>query len=188
MSEEMLYKAEVNRQIAIQNTGWPKILIGTGLTLLALNLLNISVMSLAWPLWVLLPGLALAYPAYHLRRHSRLNYLAVPGAFFLAVGGLLTVMNLFNHFEAWAYAWTLLPAAMMAGAMYAKRYQPGSRVHSAGPRFIRGSLITCGVLAAIFELLVFQTLGPWWPVLLVAAGYYLMKNRREPEVDVKIHE
>ena len=87
MSEEMLYKAEENRQIAIQNTGWPKLLIGTGLTLLVLNLLNVSAMSLAWPLWVLLPGLALAYPAYHLRRHSRLNYLAVPGAFFLAVGG-----------------------------------------------------------------------------------------------------
>ena len=188
MSEETLYKAEANRQLTIQETGWPTVLIGTGATLLVLNLLNISIMSLAWPLWVLLPGIALSYPAYHLRRHSRLNYLAIPGAFFLAVGGLLGVMNLFNHFEAWAYTWTLLPAAMVAGTMYAKRYDPSSSIHTSGPRFIRGSLITCGVLAAIFELLIFQTLGPWWPLLLIGGGLYLNKQRREQPVEVKINE
>ena len=133
MSDETLYKAETNRQVTIQESGWPTVLIGTGVTLLVLNLLNISIMSLAWPLWIVLPGVALAYPAYHLRRHSRLNYLAIPGAFFLALGALLGVMNLFNHFEAWAYAWTLLPAAMVAGTMYAKRYRPDSAIHTSGP-------------------------------------------------------
>ena len=179
MSDETVYKAQVKGQ----QTSVPKlalVLIGAGLFFLAANLFPFSLFALVWPLFIIGPGLLLLWPAYRSTpeaTHS-LAFLAVPGAFLLGLGLLLATMSITGHWESWAYAWTLLPAAIIAGVVYMKRHQPESRLHERGHRIIRTLVIACMGLAILFELFIFPGREEWWPLLLIGAGLYLFFKER----------
>jgi hypothetical protein len=187
MSEKPLLKIEAE-ELGLANRATkplPLLLIGGGVALLALELLQISLISLVWPLFVILPGLLLLEPARRLTGGKRgwATFLALPGAILLTVGGLLALMNLTGHFESWAYAWLLLPAGMVGGLMFALRHERNHDIHRSGPRVV--SLLTRIALVAglVFELFVFETLGSWWPIALVVLGaYILLKDRRRVAV------
>lgn len=179
MSDETVYKAQVK--------GWktdvPRlalVLIGAGLFFLAANLFPFTVFGVIWPLFIIGPGLLLLWPAYKATPEApqTLAFLAVPGAFLVCLGLLLATMNISHHWESWAYAWTLLPAASVAGALYMKRHQPESRLHERGHRLIRALVIAFMGLAMLFELFIFPGLTEWWPLLLIGAGVYLFVKQR----------
>jgi hypothetical protein len=180
MSEESVLKAEVNKK----DEGTARVaagLVATGAVLLAANLLDISLMFYFWPMFVVGSGLLLLWPAYHStsEHRSKIAFLAVPGAMVLATGVLLFLMNLVNHYESWAYAWTLVLAAGAAGYGYMHRFDESSVRADKTHRFIRVMVLAFMALAVVFELLVFQSLGSWWPILLVGLGIYIyVKNKR----------
>ena len=180
MSEETVLKAEVNDKG--HDSSWPAaLLIGGGLLLLVTNLLNISLMNYLWPGFIVGTGLLMLWPSYNStdERQSRLSFLAVPGAMALAMGGLLFLMNLTDHFESMAYAWTLILAAGAAGYAYLKRFDESSEAQAKAHRFIRAMVLAFMGLATLFEILIFQSLGAWWPLLLIGVGAYLyLKNKR----------
>jgi len=175
MSDPTIYKAQ--RLDLKRRAPTPAVLlIGTGVVLLALNLLNISLSALFWPLIVFaLPGVLLTWPARNATGEpiSPLAYLAVPGAFMIAWGVLFFGMNLTWHWEALAYTWPLLPAAAVAGLMYAKRYDRKSSVHRRGEAFLRAMVALALGFALVFELLIFRSFGPWWPLALIGFGIVL---------------
>ena len=180
MSEETVLKAEVKE--GSSKTSWPALmLIGAGAMLLVTNLLHISLMNYLWPGFIAGLGLLMIWPSYQstAERQSRLSFLAVPGAVLLAMGGLFFLLNLTNHFESMAYSWTLLLAAGAAGYAYLKRFDDSGAAQEKTHRFIRTMVLAFMVLATIFELLIFQSLGAWWPILLIGVGAYMyLKNKR----------
>ena len=180
MSDETVYKAQMKEQ----KTSVPKlalILIGAGLFFLAANLFPFSLFDVIWPIFIIGPGLLLMWPAYKATPDSpqSLALLAVPGAFLVGLGLILATMSISGHWESWAYAWILLPAAAVAGALYTKRHQRESRLHERGHRVIRALVIAFMSLALFFELFIFSGHEEWWPLLLIGAGIYLfIKQRR----------
>ncbi|MCL4867883.1 MAG: hypothetical protein KJ063_02845 [Anaerolineae bacterium] len=180
MSDETIMKVEVKEELARDiRTYAPWMLIGGGVILLALNLFHFSLMSLIWPLFILLPGLAMLWPAYRSTAEdvSIWSWLAVPGSLLTLIGMLLVATN-FGHGEIWAYGWTLFPAAIVAGVMLMQRHDPANGIHVSGRKIIRASLIVFMALGLVFELLIFSSLGPWWPLLLVLWGVFIIIRKR----------
>ena len=183
MSEEKALKARERFDLSLRSSMPAYLVIGAGLTLLAANLLGIHLIDFLWPGFVMLPGLLMLWPAMNnsAESHSRLSFLAIPGAMFLTVGALLFIMNVSDRFEAWAYSWPLVLAAGAAGWMYAWRFRDGE-VEERGRRFIRWMAGLFAVLAVFFELLVFENLNIWLPLALVGYGIYMLRQRRRVEV------
>lgn len=81
------------------------ILIVLGLVFFAGQQLNIDVGEATWPFYVIVPGLALATLGLTQRRGSGLT---IAGSIVTMVGLVLLYQNAVDHFESWAYAWTLV--------------------------------------------------------------------------------
>ena len=96
-----------------------------------------------------------------------MSFLAIPGAMTLAVGALLFLMNLFGHYGSMAYAWTLVLAAAAAGYLYQRRFAEPDEASEKARGFIREMILSFMALAVVFELLIFQSLGGFWPLLVV---------------------
>jgi hypothetical protein len=184
MSEEEAYKAEESAKLKMDlQTPWPAVLvIALGVILLVANVFDFHLINVLWPGFIIAPGLILIWPAYTStpERENMFSFLAVPGAIVTIVGLMLFVMNLTNHYEAWAYSWALLPAAAMGGLMYAKRFDRGSNIHEAGRKVIRLMVIMFIGFAVFFEIVVFGNITPWLSLALIAYGLYLLvKDRRQ---------
>lgn len=182
MSEDTkIYKVEEQSKLALASA-WPAYsVIAVGVALLAANIFHIELIHILWPGFVLAPGLFLLWPAHSSTEQSNhpLSFLAVPGAFIVMTGLLLFVMNLTNHFEAWAYSWTLTFAAAAAGLSYIYRYEPAHHIHEKAHKFIRMMGYLFIGFAIFFELVIFGNLTPWLPVALIGFGVYmLVKNNR----------
>ncbi len=180
MSDESVLKAEVKKN----GEGGLRVAMGiiaAGVILLVANLLQISLMDYLWPIFLIGLGTLMIWPAYRSTREekSRLSFFAVPGAMTVTLGGLLFLMNLVNHFESMAYSWTLILAAGAAGYAYMHRFDEPNETADKAHRFIRVMVIAFMALAIILELLVFQSLGAWWPILIIGMGIYLyIRNKR----------
>lgn len=180
MSEENILKAELKGQ-ADKTYQVARVLIVTGLLLLSVNLLGIHLMDYLWPGFIVGIGVALAWPSYKSTRdnQSKLSVLAVPGAMTIALGLLLFLMNLVDHYESMAYSWTLLLAAGAFGLRYTRRFDNTKANEDKLYRFIRTMILVFMGLAVFFELFVFQSLGAWWPLLVIGLGLYMyFKNKR----------
>lgn len=189
MSEETVsnksLKAQERVQLALRRN-WPAYsVIGLGGFLLLSNLIGFHLLDILWPGFVLAPGLLLLMPAFQSTQthQSRLAFLAVPGAVLTTVGLLLFSMNLANeHFEAWAYSWTLVAAAVPAALMYIKRFEPAHRIHEKGRKLIRTLIFMFMGFAVFFEIIIFENFNPLLPLGLIGFGIYLlMKQRREAQ-------
>lgn len=183
MTEETVYKAQAKAAMNRSLTRPAALLVIGGAILLIATLSGMPMLEIFAPvLFIGGFGALLMLPAYRAtaEKPSQVGFLAVPGAFFLAIGTLISTLIAFDHPEAMAYAWTVIPVSVMAGLMYWKRFDAESGVHAFGQKFIRVFFYLFLGFGLFFELLVFETLGPWWPLLLVAAGVYLFwQDRRQ---------
>lgn len=83
------------------------ILIGIGVVLLVERFTSIDLAEAGWPLFVIVPGLALL--AWGLTISGREGVgLAVGGGITTVVGLILAVQNLTGLWATWAYAWALV--------------------------------------------------------------------------------
>ena len=175
-------KARENLELTMKQN-WPAIgVIGAGVVLLMSNLLGFHLIDVLWPMFVIGPGVLMLIPAYQstAAHQSRASFLAVPGAMFATIGILLFAMNVTDHFEAWAYSWTLLVASVPAALMYIKRFEPTHRIHETGHKLIRTMFYLFMGFAVFFEIIIFENFNPILPLGLIGFGVYLlMKNRRE---------
>lgn len=178
MQDETVYKAQLKQPVGTRSQ-WPLLLIAAG----ALLLLPRFVPRDLWgPLFfIVAPGLLLLWPAHCSTAESRssFSFLAIPGAILATIGVLLVVMGITDHYGSWAYAWTLLPAAGVGGAMYMSRFDADHPIHRTGYKVVRALIVTFMVLAIFFELFAFHGMGAWWPLMLIAAGAYLwLRDKR----------
>lgn len=184
MSEETVYKAQ--RSAVVRRLPGPLgLLVFVAGVFLVTRLLGISLLALLWPLLILGFGLLLMWPAWESapnKPHS-LSLLAVPGAVIATLGGVLFITVLLDHGQSWAYAWLLFPAAVIGGIMLVKRHDENSRVHARGMAVLRGLVVLTLAVGLILELLVFQTLGPWWPFLVMGAGIIMFVRHQRTAKD-----
>lgn len=181
MTNETIYKAQKQSLTTKSAPRAAVRLIVAGGILLALTLSGVAILPLVAPLLFISGfGALLMWPAAKSTAGHKNNwsFLAAPGAAIIALGAIVFVLNLIDYSEASLYLWTVLPIAFTGGMMFARRYEEKHPIHVNGPRFIRILSIIGGVLGLIFELFVFNTFGPWWPLILVGYGLYLMMTRR----------
>jgi hypothetical protein len=181
MSEETVYKAEEAAKLNATSSLPAFILIGIGAVLLFSYLFNIDLMEALWPGFIIVPGLLLMWPAYKSTadEQSKLAFLAIPGAMIATTGVLLLAMNLVDHFEAWAYSWPLLIAAIPAGVMYITRFDNNEKLQERVIKFIRVMFMTFIGLAFFFEIIVFENFNPLMSLGLIALGIYLLVRERQ---------
>jgi hypothetical protein len=91
------------------------LLVGVGALLLLTRLTDISLGGDAWPLWLVVPGVACLVAALALPHRQGLG-LAIAGAIITTVGLIVWVQETWDAYATWAYAWALVaPTAAGAG-------------------------------------------------------------------------
>lgn len=185
MNDEVIYKAQEKAKLVefnSKNGGW---LIAGGLGLLTLTLSGVHLLDLFAPLLFISGiGVLLMWPTHTATAEepTRFGWLAGPGAFMMLLGALVFVATLLDHPDVFAYAWTLFPIAFTGGIIYAKRFDESHPIHESGRKLIRVFGWMFVGFGLFFELLVFETLGPWWPLAIVAYGIYLTRRNSNEKV------
>lgn len=182
MNDEVVYKAQEKAALQWRLSTPAGLLVLGGILLLVANLTGFPLGQHLLPLFIISGlGAVLSLPAYFStpEKQSRASFLVVPGAFFIVVGLMIFFAVSFSHPEFFAYGWTLIPMSVAAGAMYMRRFNPHHPVHENGRKFMRVMLYIFIGLGLFFELIAFQTLGPWWPLLLVGTGMYMWWQQKQ---------
>lgn len=154
-------------------------LVVVGILILFLRLFS---WTIGWPLFILVPGLALLLAAALGGR--ALSALFVPGSILTTVGSIFFVQNATDYFESWAYVWALIPASVGVGLMLYGERTENTELVGQGRR-LAGIFAAVFVIAAVFfEAFIFgDLLGTWFfrtvlPLLLIAAGVFLLLRGR----------
>jgi len=83
------------------------ILVIVGTLFLVGRVLDITLGANAWPLWIIVPGLAMLTGSLLIPPRGGVG-LAIPGAIVTMVGLVLWVQESYDLYETWAYAWALI--------------------------------------------------------------------------------
>jgi hypothetical protein len=158
------------------------VLLAVGLGAFALQQIGVDVAEVlgdgGWPLLVIVPGLILIALAVMPAAPNGVGF-AIGGSIVTTVGLLLLYQQSTGHWESWAYAWALLPAAAGAAMTVYGTATGHSELTSVGVRLaaIGASLFAIGFW--FFET-IFDTgrvpfdLAAWWPVVPIVGGLVLI--------------
>ena len=157
--------------------GW--MLIGLGALFLAFQVFNIRLIDFLWPFFIIVPGL-LFFVGMAMGRKSA-SPLAIPGSVITGTGLLLFYQNLTNHWESWAYAWTLYVGFVGVGIIIHGAVSDRNDAVKTGYRLIGISLAMFLAFGIFFELIINISNNPmgnvFWPGLLILAGLYMLLSR-----------
>ena len=163
------------------------VLVAIGAVYLLSNIFGVGrfIAELTWPLFVIGPGAGLFVLMMLAGKKS--GWLAVPASVITVTGLLLFIANLFNHWESWAYTWTLLFGAAGLGMLISHYWSGRPRGTRFGTFLVKSSLVAFVGFGLFFELLIFAgsrgLLGRllWPAVLITIGGYLLLRGRDETE-------
>ena len=131
-----------------------------------------------WTLFIFIPGLVL-FVGGLLAQDEPAVGLTIAGSIIMTIAAMLFAMDRTEHYEAWAYAWTLIPGAAGIGVLIHGSQAGDRRKVRAGGRLILISLVMFAVGAFFFET-IFQTgtvpfgVDAFWPVVLVVVGVFVI--------------
>ena len=156
-----------------------------GLILIVLGLIflagqsGIIPWSLLWPLFVVTVGAMFLLGLAIGGRNA--SGLAIPGCIITTIGLILLYQNTFNRWETWAYAWTLIPAAVGVGLLIHGRLSGEESARRVGT-FLAGLglvlfLVFGGLAEVLFGLFGWRDRGLLWPLVLIGLGLYLLLYR-----------
>ncbi|HEV7662674.1 MAG TPA: DUF5668 domain-containing protein [Chloroflexota bacterium] len=166
------------------------VLIGLGVLFLLQQALGFDVGHYAWPVFIILPGLAMLGAFVFGPRGAA--GLAVPGCVVTTIGLMLAVQNAFGLWETWAYSWTLIVAAVGIGLTLQGERLGQPKVVRSGMYLFEGGLLGFIVFVTFFELILDishfglgQLRGLLGPAVLILAGLYLLlRYRTRPASDL----
>jgi len=131
-----------------------------------------------WTLFIFIPGVVL-FVGGLLAQDEPAVGLTIAGSIIMTIAAMLFAMDRTGHYEAWAYAWTLIPGAAGIGVLIHGSQAGDRRKVRAGGRLILISLVMFAVGAFFFET-IFQTgtvpfgVDASWPVVLVVVGVFVI--------------
>jgi hypothetical protein len=127
------------------------LLVIIGAVVLLTRVADVTFDADAWPLWIIVPGLAMLLASFAVPPRGGLG-LAVPGAIIATVGLVLWVQEANDAYETWAYAWALVaPTAAGAGTMLYGLVKGDSELAGDGFRTTLVGLALFGGFALFFE-------------------------------------
>lgn len=153
------------------------VLAGLGAIFLLGQLFDVNLGRFLWPFFIIIPGMM--FFAGMVLGGKSTGPLAIPGSIVTMVGILLLYQSIFNHFESWAYAWSLIfPTAIGIGLMINGAWSENDRLLNVGLRWAGIGVAIFLVLGVFFELILNisgTTLGSIvWPLALIAFGAYML--------------
>jgi len=158
------------------------ILISLGVLFLLGQIFSFNFFGALWPFMVIIPGLAFLY--FAVTGSKGTVGLAVPGAIITGTGAILFYQNITNHWESWAYVWTLYPVFVGMALTYISQRTENAEGHKVGQGLVRWGLIAFIGAWAFFELIIFNggsALGSFlMPALLIGAGAWLLFRSNSP--------
>lgn len=161
-----------------QIAGIVLIVVGV-LFLFGRGLSGIDFGRLAWPFFVLVPGLLLLGSAFFGGRKSA--HLALPGSIVSSIGIILLVLNVTDYWQAWAYCWSVIIVGVGIGNLLYGSLSNDHLREQDGIRTIYVGLTLFAVFGAFFEFLIWGGFGGtlrWLlPVLLIGGGLYLLLRK-----------
>jgi hypothetical protein len=151
-------------------------LVGLGLLFVFLQITGFSLMSLLWPLWVLIPGALMLFAGFNGEKaHLGWN---VPGAVVGGTGAILFLLNLTGRWETWAYMWALYPVFVGAALYYTARHNSDDKLMEGGKRTMQSGLGLLVGFGLFFELLIYGGLSflnsALLPIALIGIGAYMI--------------
>jgi hypothetical protein len=155
------------------------LLVVLGFAFLVMQLLGAATAEFVWPFFVILPGVFLFALMALLGKPGA--GLAIPGSIVTTIGLILLYQNTTGHWESWAYAWTLIPAAVGAGIYLTGMQTDDAKARQTGAMMALISLAVFAFAAFFFEVMLnisglFAAPVVWavGPLLLIAGGVVLL--------------
>lgn len=154
-------------------------LISCGLLFFLGQVFSFSVWGVVWPMFFLVPGLAMLF--FAVNGPDEAGWLALPGANLAGTGVIFLYQSVTGHWESWAYVWTLYGVFTGVGLMHAARRNNIHELYPIGNLVAMGSGIACLFMGAFFELLIFEggLRRIALAVLMIGLGVWMMSRDRE---------
>jgi hypothetical protein len=108
--------------------------------------------------------------------------LAIPGSIITTIGLMLFYQNISNHWESWAYGWTVILMSVGVGIFIMGTWGQNTEQRAAGLRVLRIGAIMFIIFGSFFEL-IFTAGKPFglrtliFPAGLILLGLYLILAR-----------
>lgn len=159
------------------------VLILVGIVFLLGQFFDISLGRVAWPFFIIVPGLVIFVTALMTEEKAG-EGLATVGSIVTMVGLILFYQNLTDHWESWAYAWALIaPTSIGIGHVIYGTLRGSSELVNSGLRMAGIGLVIFLIAAAFFELVIgisgrsLPYANLLWPLLLIGVGLlFLLRN------------
>ena len=149
--------------------------ISLGILIVLMRLTGFSIMSILWPLYILVPGVFLLYMGFG-KQEGKLGW-GIPGAIISGTGLILFTLNLTGRWEMWAYAWAFYPIFIGLALMVAGQQTRNTQLERDGRVTMRTGLYLLLGFGLFFELVVFggmKVFGSFWFALLLIVGGVLL--------------
>jgi hypothetical protein len=133
-----------------------------------------------WPFFII--GFGLLFFVGMFAGGRSVSGLAIPGSIITTIGLMLFYQNVTNHWESWAYGWTVILMAVGLGIFIMGAWGQNATQRAAGLRVLRIGLIMFIIFGAFFEL-IFTAGMPFglrsiiFPAALILLGLYLILTR-----------
>ena len=132
------------------------------------DLADILHLTFAWPMWVMFAGAAILVIGLLVGESD----MAVPACIVAGIGGILYYQNTTNHWESWAYLWTLIPGFVGVGKILS------GIIGGDFMAFLREGLkllLTCAILFTIFATIfnAWDIFGPYSAYVPIALLFVL---------------
>lgn len=138
-----------------------------------------------WPLFILVPGVALLVAAA--LGGASVSALFVPGSVVTTLGIIFFFQNATDYFESWAYVWALLPAAVGVGLLLYGQRSGNLELVKTGRRLAGVFTLIFLVGILLFEGFIFNNVMNTWffrtglPLLCIAGGAFLLLRQQVDE-------
>lgn len=138
---------------------------------------GINVMGIFWPLFLI--GIGLLFFTMMLSGGKSSAVLAIPGSIFACLGMMMFIQNLTDHWESWAYGWTVIIFSVGLGIYIKGVYGEQERSRQSGYFLMRLGAILFIIFGLFFELIFsLKHTGQYiFPIAMILIGSYLLLVR-----------
>lgn len=133
-----------------------------------LPLKQIMQLDFTWP-WIIIGVGGLLFLLGLLVRAPEMS---VPACVVAGIGAILYYQNSTGDWGSWAYIWALIPGFVGVGILLARLLGGNAGSYKEGLDSILISAVLFLIFASFFGGL--SLLGPYWPLLLIILGVYIM--------------
>lgn len=164
------------------------VLVALGVIFLLAQIINFD-FGMIWPLFVIIPGGIFLSIALWNKDEQTIGFI-FPGTIVTGTGLILAYQNFTGHWESWAYIWALYPVMAGVAMRYFGRRTGKTEPVAMGQKLIVGWMIAFVIIAAMFELFIFNGVSlsfvaPLVPLAMIAIGVYMVLRSSQSQQKTK---